>query len=65
MVKGACTGYHPRWHYDASRELCTQFVFGGCLGNANNFDSRELCQKQCEPAKSEGKSTGDSSSHII
>ncbi|XP_037876208.1 papilin isoform X4 [Bombyx mori] len=50
-VKGACVGYNVRWYYDSEREQCSQFVYGGCLGNANNFDTRELCQSQCEPAR--------------
>ncbi|XP_041970064.1 papilin-like isoform X2 [Aricia agestis] len=53
MVKGACTGYNVHWYYDAEREQCSQFVYGGCLGNNNKFDSRDLCQKQCEPEKTE------------
>ncbi|CAH2045947.1 unnamed protein product, partial [Iphiclides podalirius] len=52
-VKGACVGYHLRWYFDTEREQCGQFVYGGCLGNQNNFDSRELCQKQCEPDRSD------------
>lgn len=54
-VKGACQGYHLRWYFDAVREQCGQFVFGGCLGNANNFESRELCQEHCEPVRSDGE----------
>ncbi|CAK1550996.1 unnamed protein product [Leptosia nina] len=52
-VKGACTGYHVRWYYDSVREQCAQFVYGGCLGNTNNYESRELCQKSCEPEKTD------------
>ncbi|XP_045537794.1 papilin isoform X3 [Papilio machaon] len=50
-VKGACVGYNLRWYYDKEQQVCGQFVFGGCLGNANNFESRELCQAQCQPQK--------------
>ncbi|XP_052743989.1 papilin isoform X2 [Bicyclus anynana] len=52
-VKGICEGYNIRWYYDGSREQCSQFVYGGCLGNNNNFDSREICQERCEPEKTE------------
>ncbi|XP_069360607.1 papilin isoform X3 [Maniola hyperantus] len=52
-VKGICDGYNIRWYYDSSREQCSQFVYGGCLGNNNNFDSQELCQERCEPEKTE------------
>lgn len=46
-VKGPCTGYYPSWYYDSDRNACTQFVYGGCLGNANRFETQEACQKQC------------------
>lgn len=35
------------WHYDSDRNVCSQFVYGGCLGNANRFEKIEDCQAQC------------------
>ncbi|XP_003380506.1 putative papilin [Trichinella spiralis] len=28
-------------------ERCEQFTYGGCLGNSNNFQSLEQCQRRC------------------
>ncbi|XP_059610562.1 papilin isoform X1 [Phlebotomus argentipes] len=44
---GPCTGYLPMWYYDSDRNQCTQFVWGGCLGNNNRFESLEECQSAC------------------
>ncbi|XP_059058317.1 papilin-like [Achroia grisella] len=52
QVKGACKGYLLRWYYDSERERCSQFIYGGCLGNNNNFETEELCQTQCQPTRS-------------
>ncbi|XP_048486291.1 papilin isoform X3 [Plutella xylostella] len=50
--KGACQGYNLHWYFDTDRQQCGQFVYGGCLGNDNNFETRDACQDQCEPARS-------------
>ncbi|XP_070527125.1 papilin isoform X2 [Cardiocondyla obscurior] len=46
-IAGPCEGYHPTWYYDSNRKQCGQFVYGGCLGNANKFKTREECEKLC------------------
>jgi hypothetical protein len=46
-VAGPCTAYYPMFYYDTDRNACTQFVYGGCLGNANRFEKLEDCQSQC------------------
>jgi papilin len=46
-ISGPCEGYKPTWHYDSERKSCTQFVYGGCLGNNNKFETREECQQLC------------------
>ncbi|XP_060846635.1 papilin isoform X4 [Rhopalosiphum padi] len=44
---GPCEGYYPTWYYDQERKQCAQFVYGGCLGNNNKFQSREECEHLC------------------
>ncbi|XP_019882164.2 papilin isoform X4 [Camponotus floridanus] len=46
-IAGPCEGYHPTWYYDAGRKQCGQFIYGGCLGNANKFKTREECEELC------------------
>ena len=36
----------PRY-FDNFEKRCMPFYYGGCEGNANNFDSLEDCQKSC------------------
>ncbi|XP_031341557.1 papilin isoform X1 [Photinus pyralis] len=49
-VSGTCDGYYPKWYYDAAQKTCSQFVYSGCLGNNNNFNTREECMDQCAEA---------------
>ncbi|XP_068627993.1 spondin-1-like [Battus philenor] len=44
---GPCRGYEERWFYDKPRGSCEPFGFTGCGGNANNFRTREICQRHC------------------
>jgi hypothetical protein len=44
---GPCTSPTPRWFHDPATGACETFVWGGCLGNANNFESLDACQRHC------------------
>ncbi|RWS02762.1 tissue factor pathway inhibitor 2-like isoform X4 [Dinothrombium tinctorium] len=44
---GYCRGKFDRYYYDASRNKCLPFTFGGCFGNLNNFKSLKSCEKLC------------------
>ncbi|XP_075809672.1 tissue factor pathway inhibitor 2 [Microtus pennsylvanicus] len=44
---GPCRALIPRFYYDRNRQRCRKFKYGGCLGNANNFHSRDLCEHTC------------------
>ena len=46
---GPCTAAFPRWAFDPARGTCAQFTWGGCGGNANNFESEEACLASCQP----------------
>lgn len=44
---GTCEAYFERWYHDVTTGLCRPFIYGGCDGNANNYESFEDCQKAC------------------
>ncbi|XP_053729783.1 amyloid-like protein 2 isoform X4 [Synchiropus splendidus] len=45
---GPCRASMPRWHFDMSQKKCVRFIYGGCAGNRNNFDSEEYCMAVCK-----------------
>uniref|UniRef100_A0A5K3G6L6 Kunitz/Bovine pancreatic trypsin inhibitor domain protein n=1 Tax=Mesocestoides corti TaxID=53468 RepID=A0A5K3G6L6_MESCO len=47
LEQGNCRASIQRWGFDASRGRCVQFIYGGCGGNANNFESKEACEQRC------------------
>lgn len=51
---GPCLEEQPSWYYDAHTGRCQAFVYGGCMGNANRFDSEEQCERQCGQFKGQG-----------
>ncbi len=47
LERGHCQGYMRRWGFNAGRGECVQFIYGGCGGNANNFETQEACEQRC------------------
>ncbi|CAB4063469.1 PAPLN [Lepeophtheirus salmonis] len=45
---GPCRGSMVRFHYNHESRLCDKFIYGGCVGNENNFRTVESCQKKCD-----------------
>lgn len=48
LIMGPCHKQVLRWTYIANWNLCKLFVYGGCLGNKNNFDSIDSCRATCK-----------------
>ncbi|KAG8445988.1 hypothetical protein GDO86_013749 [Hymenochirus boettgeri] len=46
-LQGQCKAYKPRWAYNKQLNQCQSFIFGGCGGNENNFETKEICENMC------------------
>ncbi|XP_072229357.1 WAP, Kazal, immunoglobulin, Kunitz and NTR domain-containing protein 2 [Leuresthes tenuis] len=46
-LQGPCKSYEPRWAYSSTLLKCQSFIYGGCEGNENNFESKEACEEIC------------------
>ncbi|NWR07473.1 AMBP protein, partial [Paradoxornis webbianus] len=44
---GPCSGMLSRFFYNSSSMACETFLYGGCLGNGNNFYSEKECLQAC------------------
>ncbi|KAL4617373.1 protein AMBP isoform X1 [Arapaima gigas] len=45
IVTGPCKAAFSRWAF--SKGTCVPFVYGGCSGNGNNFNSQKKCEEFC------------------
>ncbi|XP_071968869.1 WAP, Kazal, immunoglobulin, Kunitz and NTR domain-containing protein 2 isoform X2 [Engystomops pustulosus] len=46
-LQGPCKAYEPRWAFNKLLNQCQSFIYGGCGGNENNFESKEMCEESC------------------
>jgi hypothetical protein len=66
---GECRAAIQRWHYNPASGTCETFIYGGCGGNGNNFDSAALCVAGCRGVgagveASKETSTGDDGGNV-
>ncbi|XP_064548817.1 PI-actitoxin-Afv2a [Drosophila montana] len=47
MVSGRCFGHVESYAYNPLERRCEAFIYGGCGGNENRFDSRAECELSC------------------
>ena len=44
-MAGPCRGFLQQWTYSGGS--CVSFVYGGCRGSANRFETQSQCQAAC------------------
>lgn len=48
---GTCEKSIERYYFDPTSQRCLLFVYSGCGGNENNFESVEACRNRCESSE--------------
>ena len=44
---GPCKAAMPRFFYNAESGECESFIYGGCGGNGNNWETLAECEERC------------------
>ncbi|MFH4976959.1 hypothetical protein AB6A40_003668 [Gnathostoma spinigerum] len=44
---GQCAGTFPRYWYNAKEKRCERFIYTGCKGNRNQFETEDDCKRMC------------------
>ncbi|KAI0239010.1 BPTI/Kunitz domain-containing protein [Lamellibrachia satsuma] len=45
---GMCCAYVSMWYYNSATCACETFIYGGCPGNGNRFDTEWECRWKCK-----------------
>lgn len=49
---GPCEGSEVYWYYNYEKLSCKKFIYGGCGGNQNRFQSQLECIMNCQSLNS-------------
>jgi hypothetical protein len=44
---GSCDAYVQAYYFNPFHARCEPFIYGGCGGNANRFDTLQACEQRC------------------
>lgn len=44
---GPCKALFRKFYFDSEQKKCSKFIYGGCQGNSNSFNSVEECELAC------------------
>lgn len=47
LEAGPCFGFFRKWGFNKDTGRCEWFIYGGCRGNDNQFDTARSCQDTC------------------
>ncbi|XP_067941385.1 papilin-like isoform X1 [Watersipora subatra] len=47
LASGQCYDQIPMYRYDVATSECVRFTYSGCGGNANQFETRAMCEIAC------------------
>ena len=53
--EGQCKGTFPRYWFNNETKMCERFIYTGCKGNRNQFETEEECKSFCIPDFSTNK----------
>ena len=62
---GECSDSITAYYYDAQHQICQAFIYGGCGGNANRFQTEEQCERLCGRFHRQGYITSSSIIYIV
>lgn len=51
-----CLAYIPSYFHNVETGKCEKFIYGGCGGNENRFETQQACQEFCIHKTPETKS---------
>ncbi|CAL1571279.1 unnamed protein product [Knipowitschia caucasica] len=58
---GPCRASFPKFYYDPETQSCKSFIYGGCKGNENKYETEEECEARCgDPESFESRGKGHS-----